>query len=398
MLTGKTVLLGVTGGIAAYKIPNLASALVKLHADVRVIMTENACNFITPVTFETLTGHKCVTDTFDRDFEFKVNHVSLAQQADVILVAPATADIIAKLANGIADDMLTTTVLASRAPLLISPAMNTQMLRKQVTQDNLEKLRGYGAQIISAESGFLACGDAGDGRMPEPDELLEYILRACAREKDLTGKKVLVTAGPTQEAIDPVRCITNHSTGKMGIAIAREAACRGADVTLVCGPVSEKVPAYVNRVNVMSAADMYEEVLARFPETDIVVKAAAVADYRPKTVSDQKIKKKDGDLFIELERTQDILGTLGERKREGQYLCGFAMETQNLVENARAKLEKKHLDMIAANNLKVEGAGFGTDTNVLTLITKDAQEELPLISKADAAHEIMNRIAAAVAK
>ena len=397
MLTGKTILLGVTGGIAAYKIPNLASALVKLHADVRVVMTKNACNFITPTTFETLTGHKCLVDTFDRDFEFNVNHVALAKAADVILIAPATANVIAKLANGIADDMLTTTVLASTAPLLIAPAMNTQMLHAQVTQDNIEKLRGYGARIIPSGSGYLACGDAGDGRMPEPEILKEYILQAVLREKDMIGKKVLVTAGPTQEAIDPVRCITNHSTGKMGIAVAREAACRGADVTLVCGPISDTavIPPGVECVNVISAAEMYEAVVSRFPETDAVVKAAAVADYRPKHVSDQKVKKHDDEMTIELERTQDILGTLGAMKRPGQVLCGFAMETQDLIANARAKLEKKNLDMIVANNLKVAGAGFGTDTNVVTIITKEEEEvQLPLVSKADVAHEIMNRIAA----
>ena len=398
MLSGKTVLLGVSGGIAAYKIPNLASALVKLHADVRVIMTKNAVNFITPTTFETLTGHKCLIDTFDRNFEFSVSHVALAKAADVILIAPATANVIAKLANGIADDMLTTTVLASRAPVLIAPAMNTQMLHAQVTQDNMEKLRGYGMEIIPCADGYLACGDAGDGRMSEPEILKEYILKAVLREKDMAGKKVLVTAGPTQEAIDPVRCITNHSTGKMGIAVAREAACRGADVTLICGPISTSVPPYVERVDVLSAAEMYEAVTERFPQTDAVVKAAAVADYRPKNVSDQKVKKADADLSIELERTQDILAALGAAKRPDQFLCGFAMETQNLLENAREKLEKKNLDMIVANNLKVAGAGFGTDTNVVTILTKDEEVQLPLASKADVAHEICSRIAAALRK
>ena len=398
MLSGKTVLLGVTGGIAAYKIPNLASALVKLHADVRVIMTKNACNFITPTTFETLTGHKCIVDTFDRNFEFNVGHVALAQAADVILIAPATANVIAKLAHGIADDMLTTTVLASTSPVLISPAMNTQMLQKRVTQENLQKLREYGMEIIPSGSGHLACGDAGDGRMPEPWVLKDYILKACMRKKDLAGKKVLVTAGPTQEAIDPVRCITNHSTGKMGVAAASEAAWRGADVTLICGPISPEapIPLYLNRVNVTSAAEMYEAVISRFPQTDIVVKAAAVADYRPKTACDQKIKKKEEDLTIEMERTQDILGALGAMKRPGQILCGFAMETQDMVENARRKLQKKNLDMIIANNLKVAGAGFGTDTNVVTIITPEEETTLPLEEKADVAHEIFNRIAAMI--
>lgn len=392
MLKGKTVVLGVTGGIAAYKIPNLASALVKLHADVRVIMTENATNFITPITFETLTGNKCLVDTFDRNFEFKVSHVALADEADVMMIAPATANVIAKLAHGIADDMLTTTALACEAPMIVSPAMNTHMYHKQVTQDNLECLRHYGMEVIEPASGYLACGYTGEGKLPEPAELLQYILKACLRKKDMVGKKVLVTAGATQEAFDPVRYITNHSTGKMGYVIASEAAFRGADVTLVTGETSLTPPPFVEVVPIVSASDMYEAVTTRFEEMDIVIKAAAVADYRPKTVSDEKMKKKSDDMTVELERTKDILATLGERKRTDQFLCGFSMETEHMLENSKAKMEKKHLDMMVANNLKTTGAGFGTNTNVVTILTKDTFEELPLMTKEEVAHELLNRI------
>ena len=392
MLAGKTVLLCVSGSIAAYKIAYLASALKKLKADVHVLMTRNATNFINPITFETLTGNKCLVDTFDRNFEFSVEHVSLAKAADVVLVAPASANVIAKLAHGLADDMLTTTVLACTCRKIISPAMNTRMFENPITQDNLKICEHYGMEVISPASGYLACGDTGAGKMPEPETLFEYILQELACEKDLAGKKVLVTAGPTREAIDPVRYITNHSTGKMGYAIAEAAAYRGADVTLVTGPVSIKPPLFVKTVPVESAKQMYEAVAGAAKEQDIIIKAAAVADYRPSHQAEDKIKKSEGDMKIELERTDDILGWLGAHRREGQFLCGFSMETQNMLENSRAKLAKKNVDMIVANNLRIAGAGFGTDTNIVTVITKDGAEELALMSKDQVAHELLNRI------
>lgn len=381
MLQGKTVVLGVTGSIAAYKIASLASSLVKLHADVHVIMTQNATHFITPITFETLTGNKCLVDTFDRNFQFHVAHVSLAQRADLMLIAPASANVIGKMANGIADDMLTTTVMACTAPVLISPAMNTHMYENPIVQDNLDKLRRFGYTVIEPAVGMLACRDVGAGKMPEPEVLLDYILREIACEKDLQGKKILVTAGPTQEALDPVRYLTNHSTGKMGYAIARRAMLRGAEVTLVTGVTALKPPPFVEVVHVVSAAEMFDAVTSRAPEQDAVIKSAAVADYRPAEIASEKQKKHDGEMQIPLTRTQDILAYLGEHKREGQFLCGFSMETQNMLENSREKLKRKHLDMICANNLKVSGAGFGTDTNVVTLIQKDSERELPLLSK-----------------
>lgn len=392
MLKGKTVVLGVTGGIAAYKIANLASMLVKQHANVRVIMTQNATNFITPTTFETLTGKKCLVDTFDRNFEFQVEHVSLAKQADIFMIAPATANVIAKVAHGLADDMLTTTFLACRSPKYIVPAMNTQMYENPITKDNLNICRKYGMHVIEPASGYLACGDTGAGKMPEPETLFEYILQELACEKDLAGKKVLVTAGPTQEAIDPVRYITNHSTGKMGYAIARAAARRGAEVTLVSGPVDLKAPLGVRLVPVISAKDMFDAVTSISAEQDAIIKAAAVADYRPAVVGAEKTKKSDGNMNIELERTDDILAWLGAHRREGQVLCGFSMETQNMLENSRAKLAKKNVDMIVANSLRTAGAGFGTDTNLVTVITKDGAEELELMSKDQVAHELLNRI------
>ena len=392
MLKGKTVALGVTGGIAAYKIANLASMLVKQHANVRVIMTQNATNFITPTTFETLTGKKCLVDTFDRNFEFQVEHVSLAKQADIFMIAPATANVIAKVAHGLADDMLTTTFLACKSPKYIVPAMNTQMYENPITQDNLETCRKYGMHVIDPASGYLACGDTGAGKMPEPETLFEYILQELACEKDLAGKKVLVTAGPTREAIDPVRYITNHSTGKMGYAIARAAARRGAQVTLVSGPVDLKAPLGVKLVPVISAKDMFDAVTSVSQEQDAIIKAAAVADYRPAVVSAEKTKKSDGNMSIELERTDDILAWLGAHRREGQVLCGFSMETQNMLENSRAKLAKKHVDMIVANSLRTAGAGFGTDTNLVTVITENGAEELELMSKDQVAHELLNRI------
>lgn len=392
MLKGKTVLLGVTGSIAAYKIANLASMLVKLHCDVHVIMTKNATNFIHPITFETLTNNRCIVDTFDRNFQYNVEHVSLAKRADVVLVAPASANVIAKLAHGIADDMLTTTVLACTCKKIVSPTMNTQMYNNQITQDNIGILRHYGFEVIDPASGFLACRDIGAGKMPEPEVLLDYILREIACEKDMTGLNVLVTAGPTQEKIDPVRYITNHSTGKMGYAIATNAMLRGANVTLVSGPTNIKKPPFVNVVDIKSAQDMFEAVTSRASEQDIIIKSAAVADYRPSNVSDEKVKKKDGDMSIPLERTQDILKFLGEHKTENQFLCGFSMETQNMLENSRAKLEKKNLDMIIANNLKVAGAGFGVDTNVVTMITKEEEIELEIMSKSDVAKCILDQI------
>ena len=392
MLKGKTVVLAVSGSIAAYKIASLASALGKLHADVQVLMTQNATNFINPITFETLTGNKCLVDTFDRNFQYSVEHVALAKRADVVLVAPASANVIGKIANGIADDMLTTTVMACKCKKIISPAMNTQMFENPIVQDNLKKLEHYGYEVIQPAVGLLACKDVGAGKMPEPETLLEYILREVAYEKDLKGKKILVTAGPTQEPIDPVRYLTNHSSGKMGYAIAKVCSMRGADVTLVSGKTAIKSPLFVDVVPVTTARDMYEAVTSRFDQQDIVIKAAAVADYRPKTISDQKVKKADGELSIEMERTDDILKYLGEHKREDQFLCGFSMETEHMLENSRKKLEKKNLDMIVANNVKVERAGFAGDTNIVTLITKDDETQLPLLSKEETAVEIMNKI------
>lgn len=392
MLKGKCVVLGVTGSIAAYKIASLASALVKLGADVNVIMTQNATNFINPITFETLTSNKCLVDTFDRNFEYNVEHVSLAKRADVFMVAPASANVIGKIANGIADDMLTTTIMAAKCHKIISPAMNTNMYENEILQDNLKKLEKYGMEIIRPADGYLACGDIGAGKMPEPEVLLQYIIRTIAFEKDLEGKNVLVTAGPTQEAIDPVRFITNHSTGKMGYSIAENCARRGANVTLVTGPVAITPPMFVDVVNVISAADMAEEVKKRADEQDIIIKTAAVADYRPSNPATEKIKKKDKDSSIELERTEDILAYLGAHKKDGQFICGFSMETENMLENSRAKLEKKNVDMIVANNLKVKGAGFGTDTNVVTFITKDDCKELEIMSKADVAKCLVSEI------
>ena len=392
MLAGKTVLLCVSGSIAAYKIAYLASALKKLKADVHVLMTRNATNFINPITFETLTGNKCLVDTFDRNFEFSVEHVSLAKAADVVLVAPASANVIAKLAHGLADDMLATTVLACTCKKIISPAMNTRMFENPITQDNLKICEHYGMEVISPASGYLACGDTGAGKMPEPEVLLQYILKEVQYEKDLKGKKILVTAGPTREAIDPVRYITNHSTGKMGYAIAKTAALRGAEVTLVSGPAEVEPPMFVNFVPVVTAKDMFEAVTSRSDEMDAVIKAAAVADYRPKFVNTEKTKKKDGDMAIELERTDDILKWLGEHKKDSQFLCGFSMETEHMLENSRAKLKKKNLDMIVANNLKVAGAGFGTDTNVVTMIRENKETELPIMSKEEVAGAILDEI------
>lgn len=392
MLKGKCVVLGVTGSIAAYKIANLASALVKLHADVNVIMTQNATNFINPITFETLTGNKCLVDTFDRNFQFNVEHVALAKRADIFLVAPASANVIGKMAHGIADDMLTTTILAAKCPKLVSPAMNTNMYENPIVLDNMKILESYGVEIINPASGYLACGDTGAGKMPEPEVLLSYILRTIAHEKDLSGKKVLITAGPTQEKIDPVRFITNHSTGKMGYSLAENCMRRGAEVTLVTGPVSIAPPPFVKVIPVVSAADMAEAVKANFEGQDVVIKTAAVADYRPAHPATEKVKKKEGDSMLELERTEDILSYLGAHKKEGQFICGFSMETENMLENSRIKLEKKKVDMIVANNLKVAGAGFGTDTNVVTLITKEDCKELELMSKADVAEAIVSEI------
>lgn len=392
MLKGKTILLGVTGSIAAYKIAGLASALVKAGASVHVLMTENAVNFINPITFETLTGHKCLVDTFDRNFEFSVEHVSLAKTADLFLVAPASANVIGKLAHGIADDMLTTTFMACTCPKLVSPAMNTRMYENNILQDNLKTLGHYGIEVIRPADGYLACGDTGAGKMPEPETLFEYILRAAGYPKDLAGKKILVTAGPTRESIDPVRYITNHSTGKMGYAIAKAAAYRGAEVTLVTGPVALKPPLFVNTVPVESAEEMYEAVTAAAEAQDIIIKAAAVADYRPSQTAEDKIKKADGNMDIALERTKDILGWLGSHRRPGQFLCGFSMETRDLLANSRAKLEKKNADMIVANSLKTEGAGFGTDTNLVTLITKEGQTELPKMTKEKVAGRLLDEI------
>lgn len=391
MLKGKTVLLGVTGGIAAYKAAALASALVKLRAAVEVIMTRNATQFIAPLTFEQLTGNRVMVDTFDRNFVHQVEHISLAQRTDLVIVAPATANVCAKLAHGLADDMLTTTVLACKCPKLIAPAMNTNMYENPVTQDNLELLRRYGWQVIAPASGRLACGAVGAGKLPEPEELVQYILRQIAFPHDLAGKTVLVTAGATQEALDPVRYLTNHSSGKMGCAIAEAAMLRGAEVVLVCGAVSARIPPFVKVVKAVSAQAMYEAVVRHAPQADFIFKAAAVADYTPADYSDDKMKKKDGDLYIPLKRTPDILAWLGANRREGQVICGFSMETRDMVENSRVKLTKKNVDMICANNLKQEGAGFGVDTNIITLITKEDTRELPLQSKQKAAHAILDR-------
>ena len=391
MLKDKTILLGITGGIAAYKAAYLASTLVKLHANVEVVMTEHATRFIAPLTFEQLTGRRCMVDTFDRNFSHQVEHIALADRTDLVIIAPATANVCAKLAHGLCDDMLTTTVLACTCPKLIAPAMNTHMFENQVTQDNLDILRRYGWEIIAPGSGHLACGAVGPGRMPEPQELIEHILRAIALPHDLTGKRVLVTAGPTQESLDPVRYLTNHSTGKMGYAIAKMAMLRGAQVTLISGPTALQKPPFVEVVDIISAQDMFEAVTARQEQSDLIFKAAAVADYTPTDYCDDKIKKKDGEMSIPLTRTQDILQYLGNHRRTGQVICGFSMETKDMLENSRSKLEKKHVDMICANNLKVAGAGFGTDTNVITLITKDGITELPLMSKEEAASRIIDR-------
>lgn len=392
MLTGKTIVLGVTGSIAAYKSASLASALVKEHADVHVIMTLNAVNFINPITFETLTHNKCITDTFDRNFEFDVKHISLAKKADIFMIAPATANIIGKLASGIADDMLSTTVMAAKCPVMLAPAMNTAMYDNSIVQENMSKLRMHGYTVIEPSAGYLACGDTGRGKMPEPEYLKDVILHEISHEKDLAGRRVLVTAGPTQEALDPVRFLSNHSSGKMGYAIASQAARRGAEVTLVSGRTSLDCPYGVTRIDVTSAADMFREVTSHAEEADIIVMAAAVADYRPASVSDNKIKKKDGAMSIELERTSDIIGTLGAGRRDDQFLCGFSMETENLIENSRSKLERKNLDMIVANNLKVEGAGFRGDTNVAVLIKKSQVKELQLMSKIELADVILDEI------
>lgn len=391
MLKRKTVLLGVTGGIAAYKAAALASALVKQHAAVEVVMTRHATEFITPLTFEQLTGRKAMVDTFDRNFVHQVEHISLAQRTDLVIIAPATANICAKLAHGLADDMLTTTVLACRCPKLIAPAMNTNMYENPVTQDNLDTLRRYGWEVISPASGRLACGAVGPGKLPEPDELLQHVLYHLAMSHDLKGKQVLVTAGPTQESLDPVRYLTNHSTGKMGYALARMAMLRGADVTLVSGPVSIAPPPFVRVVPVVSAQDMFDAVTSNAPKSDYIFMAAAVADYTPVQYANDKIKKHDGDMQIPLKRTQDILGYLGEHRRDDQVICGFSMETRDMLENSRAKLQKKRVDMICANNLKVPGAGFGVDTNVITIITQAGITELPLLSKDEAANAILDQ-------
>ncbi len=390
-LKDKHIVLGVSGSIAAYKIASLASMLMKRQADVTVIMTQNATNFIHPITFESLTGNKCLVDTFDRNFQHSVEHVSLAKQTDVILVAPASANVIAKAAHGIADDMLTTTLLACQCPKIVAPAMNTRMYHNPVVQDNLKILEKYGMEVVTPDSGYLACGDTGEGKMPEPEALYEAIVKALA-PKDMAGMKVLVTAGPTQEKLDPVRYISNHSTGKMGYAVARAAMMRGAEVTLVSGKVAIQPPAGVNTVPVVSAADMAQAVKASAQDQDIIIKAAAVADYRPLKAADEKMKKKDGELTIALERTEDILAYLGAHRREGQFICGFSMETEHMLENSRVKLEKKNMDMIVANNLRQEGAGFGTDTNVVTLLTREETLELPILSKEEVADRLLTFI------
>lgn len=392
MLKGKHVVLAVTGSIAAYKIAGLASQLIKLHCKVTVLMTENATNFINPITFETLTGNKCLVETFDRNFQYSVEHVSLAKEADVVLVAPASANVIGKMAHGIADDMLTTTILACECPKIIAPAMNTHMYHNPIVQDNIETLSKYGMEVIKPAYGYLACGDIGDGKMPDEEVLLSYILKHIAYEKDLKGKKILVTAGPTREAIDPVRYISNHSTGKMGYAIAKIAMLRGANVTLITGPSNEKIPSFVKVIPVVSAKEMFTAVKEHYEKQDIIIKAAAVSDYRPVLIAKEKIKKQEHEMIIELERTTDILHYLGEHKKTKPFLCGFSMETEKMLDYSKGKLEKKHLDMIVANNLKEDGAGFGTDTNIITIITKDNIKELPIMTKEQAAHEILNQI------
>lgn len=392
MLKGKNIILGVTGSIAAYKTAGLASMLVKQGCNVHVIMTENATNFINPITFESLTGNKCLVDTFDRNFQFQVEHVSIAKLADVVMIAPASANVIAKLAHGMADDMLSTTVLACKCKKIIAPAMNTNMYENPIVQDNIRICQSYGMEVITPAVGYLACGDVGAGKMPEPETLFEYIEKEAAYEKDLEGKRILVTAGPTREALDPVRYLTNFSTGKMGYAIAKAAALRGASVTLVTGKTETKKPSFVKVIEVESAADMFEAVTKEAKVQDAVIKAAAVADYRPKEVNKEKTKKKDGDLTLSLERTEDILKWLGEHKTKGQFLCGFSMETENMLENSREKLNRKKIDMIVANNLKVEGAGFGTDTNVVTIITKDREIALPKMTKEEVAHRLLSEI------
>ncbi len=391
MLTGKSVVLGVTGSIAAYKIANLASMLKKLNADITVLMTENATNFINPITFETLTGNKCLIDTFDRNFQYSVEHVALAKKANVVMVAPASANVIGKIANGIADDMLTTTVMACNCKKIIAPAMNTQMYCNPIVQDNMKKLTSYGYEVIQADTGYLACGDTGVGKMPSEQVLLQYILKECAYERDMLNKKVLITAGPTMEKIDPVRFISNHSTGKMGYALARNCMLRGADVTLITGKTAIEPPMFVNTINITSAKDMYQAVMENFQEQDIVIMSAAVADYRPKNPADEKVKKKDDNMIIELERTDDILNKLGQIKTK-QFLCGFSMETENMIENSKKKLVNKNLDMIVANNLKQDGAGFGTDTNIVTIITEDNTEELEIMTKDKVSEAIIDRI------
>ena len=392
MLKGKTVAIGVTGSIAAYKMANVASMLIKQHADVHVLMTENATKFIHPITFETLTNHKCLVETFDRNFQFHVAYVSLGQKADVMLIAPASANVIGKLANGIADDMLTTTAMAATCPKIIAPAMNTHMFFNPIVQDNLKILEHYGYEVISPAAGRLACGDVGAGKLPDEGTLVNYIYRTIAKEKDMKGKKVLVTAGPTRESLDPVRFLSNRSTGKMGYAIAKMAMLRGADVTLVSGPVNIPAPPFVNVVNVESAQQMFEAVKDAAEEQDIIIKSAAVADYRPMTVAEDKIKKTDGDMSIPLERTTDIIKYLGEHKKEGQFICGFSMETKDMLENSSAKLEKKNMDMIVANNVKDEGAGFAVDTNKVVMITKDGMKDLPLMSKEEVADNLLTEI------
>lgn len=392
MLQGKNIVLAVTGSIAAYKIANLASMLVKLHANVTVMMTRNATNFINPITFETLTGNKCLIDTFDRNFQYSVEHVSLAKSTDVVLIAPASANVIGKLACGIADDMLTTTVMACTCPKIIAPAMNTNMYQNPIVQDNIRKLQHYGMEVITPDTGYLACGDIGPGKMPSENVLLDYILKEAAFEKDLQGLKVMVTAGPTQESVDPVRFLSNHSTGKMGYAIARHCAQRGAFVTLISGPVSLPRPSFVRVIDVLSAQDMLEAVQSCYKEQDILIKSAAVADYKPAVLYSEKMKKKEGELSLPLERTTDILQFLGAHKQKGQFLCGFSMETENMLENSRSKLDRKNADMIVANNLKQEGAGFGTDTNIVTLITRDQAVELPVMSKEKVAQNLINAI------
>lgn len=392
MLKGKTVLLGVTGGIAAYKIPNLVSALVKQHCEVEVVLTQNACQFITPLTFEALTVRRALVDTFDRSFEYQIEHVSLAERADLVMIAPATANIIAKLAHGLADDMLTTTVLACDCPKIIVPAMNTKMYQNPRTQDNLEILRSYGWKVIDPVSGWLACRVEGPGKMPEPPQLLEVILHAISREKDLAGKKILVTAGPTREALDPVRYLTNHSSGKMGYAIATAAAARGAKVTLISGPTALFRPVGVETIDVVTAGEMFDEVVRRSPDQDIIIKAAAVADYRPVAVAPEKLKKGAGEMTLALERTRDILAWLGEHRAPGQFLCGFSMETNNVLSNSRDKLMRKRLDLIAANDLREAGAGFAGDSNHLVLISEDSVVDLPMVSKTEAAHLLLDEI------